>query len=145
MFFQRPVLVVDDDVAVCMFMQHVLETHAYRVLTAHSGGEALKMIRNHGRELRLLVTDVLMPDMNGPSLAQAAERLFPGLPVLYVSGYVGDERDHMEERAWLEKPFTISQLLERVKALALPDPSPRPSISSRDEIGTSAEIGISSR
>src|SRR6516225_2451170 len=104
MFFPSSILVVDDDPGVCTFMQCVLEVNGYHVWTAHSGREALSVLLKHGRELRLLVTDVLMPDMSGPALVQAAGHSFPDLPVLYVSGYCGDYADQMPAGACLEKP-----------------------------------------
>src|SRR3954464_3699303 len=66
------ILVVDDDPTVCKLMQRILENHGYYVSTAHCGTEALRILDKSGRDFRLLVTDVLMPDMSGPALARAA-------------------------------------------------------------------------
>jgi CheY-like chemotaxis protein len=101
-------------------MRRVLEVSGYHVWTAHSGGEALNVLLKHGGELRLLVTDVLMPDMSGPTLAQLAGESFPGLRVLYVSGYCGNYGNQVPAAAYLEKPFTPMELLERVQALIAP-------------------------
>ena len=115
------ILVVDDDAAVCTFMQHALEGRGYHVWTAHSGSEALTVLDQRGRDLRLLLTDVIMPDMTGPALATAAGRALPGLRVLYVSGYRGAYSDQVPAAVCLEKPFTATQLLERVQALIASD------------------------
>ena len=114
--FPPNILVVDDDPAVCTLMQRTLEHSGYRVWTAHSGSEALDVLVRHGREFQLLVTDVLMPGMSGPTLAKAVRQSFPELPVLYVSGYLGGYADHVQSAAWLEKPFSAAELLERVQA-----------------------------
>ena len=120
MSFESDILVVDDEPAVCAFMQRVLESRGYHVRTAHSGSEALQVVMKHGSDLRLLLTDVLMPGMSGPALAEAAERSLPGLPVMYVSGYCDEYNDWLPEGVFLAKPFTASQLLERVRALIAP-------------------------
>jgi len=118
--FPSSILVVDDDSAVCTFMQRVLEGGGYHVWTAHSGGEAMNVLEDHGRELHLLVTDVVMPDMSGPILARAAAKWFPDLPVLYVSGYCANYGDELPVVTCLQKPFTPVALLERVRALIAP-------------------------
>jgi two-component system, cell cycle sensor histidine kinase and response regulator CckA len=115
------ILVVDDDPAVCTLMQRILETHGYFVSTAHGGAEALRILARPDRGFRLLVTDVLMPDMPGPALARAATDCLPGLPVLYVSGNVGDYSDSVPAARSLTKPFTPAQFLARVGAI-VPEP-----------------------
>ena len=111
------ILVVDDEPALCTFIQHILEGCGYSVWTAHNGAEALDLLVKHGRDLRLLLTDVLMPDMSGPTLAQAAGQSFPGLQVLYVSGFRGNCEDQVPAATCLPKPFTAEQLLDRVQFL----------------------------
>ena len=119
MSFSSSILVVDDDAMVCTFMKHSLEIGGYRVLTANSGHEAMDVLVTQGHELCLVVTDVLMPGMTGAALAKAVGQLCPGLPVLYVSGYYGNE-DQVSTTTCLEKPFTPAELLKRVQALAMP-------------------------
>jgi two-component system, cell cycle sensor histidine kinase and response regulator CckA len=119
MSFASTVLVVDDDPLVCTLMQRILEDGGYHVLTAHNGGDALDALLRHGHEIRLLVTDVLMPGMSGPTLAKAAQ-LFSRMPVLYVSGYLGNDEDQVPAAAFLQKPFTPSELLALAEALMAP-------------------------
>jgi CheY-like chemotaxis protein len=111
------ILVVDDEPMVCTFMQRILENHGYRVSTAHNGADAIGILVNRNGDFRLLVTDVLMPNMTGPALANVAARLFPELPVLYVSGYLGDDATCIPAAACVTKPFTPSQFLARVGAI----------------------------
>jgi CheY-like chemotaxis protein len=120
MSFASTILVVDDNPSICTIMQCVLEASGYHVWTAHSGGEAMDVLVKHGHELHLLVTDVLMPDMSGTTLAKAAVQSFPGLRVLYVSGYCGNYGDQVPAASRLDKPFTAAELLERVHALTTP-------------------------
>ena len=117
------ILVVDDEPMVCTLMQRILENHGYHVSTAHSAADAIGILVNRNGDFRLLVTDVLMPNMTGPALASAAARLFPDLPVLYVSGHLGDDATCIPAAAYLPKPFTPSQFLARVGAI-VPKPSP---------------------
>jgi two-component system cell cycle sensor histidine kinase/response regulator CckA len=108
------ILVVDDDPTVCKLMQRILENHGYYVSTAHSGTEALGILESSDRDFRLLVTDVLMPDMPGPALARAAATWLPELPVLYVSGHFGDYGGSISAVSCVMKPFTPAQFLARV-------------------------------
>ena len=88
----------------------------YRILTAHSGHDALDVLLTQRQEICLLVTDVRMPGMNGPTLARRASQFYPGLPIRYVSGY-SDYEDQIPASACLEKPFAAKNLLERVQAV----------------------------
>ncbi len=110
------VLVVDDEEAIRWMMWRVLRNAGYRVLEACDGHAALSAI---GRQtVDLLVTDVSMPGLTGDELARRARLEQPGLPVLYVTGFV----DHLFTRkttlwgreAYLEKPFTLAGLNEAV-------------------------------
>ena len=116
------ILVVDDEPMVCTFMQRILENHGYRVSTAHNGADAIGILVNRNGDFRLLVTDVLMPEMTGQALANEAARLFPELPVLYVSGYFGDCATSIPADAFVPKPFTAAQFLARVGAI-IPKPA----------------------
>ena len=120
MVHRLSILVVDDEPIVCTFMQHVLQGRGYHVCTANSGGEALDVLLKRGHEIGLLVTDVLMPDIDGPALARAVARLLPDLPVLYVSGYHGNYGSKLPSAARLDKPFTAAEFLERVEGLMAP-------------------------
>jgi CheY-like chemotaxis protein len=118
----RPeILVVDDDPTVCALMRRILEKHGYYVSTAHSGTEALGILGRLDHDFSLLVTDVLMPNMPGPALASAAADFLPELPVIYVSGDLGDYADRIPPVKCVPKPFTPAQFLARVAAI-VPEP-----------------------
>jgi two-component system, cell cycle sensor histidine kinase and response regulator CckA len=115
------VLVVEDEASVREMTSRVLQRHGYAVIEAGSAREALKLIERNDSDLRLLVTDVVMPGMDGSDLAKLAKRIRPGLPVLFMSGYTDDEvirRGLLDAgRPFLQKPFSPEVLIQRVAEL----------------------------
>jgi CheY-like chemotaxis protein len=116
------ILVVDDDPFVLTMFSTILRALGYSVTEATSGAEALDKFAATGREIRLLVTDVVMPRMNGIELAAEIKRQAPGVKVLYISGYalsVLASQGYAVERvdAFLEKPLAPAILANRVREL----------------------------
>jgi PAS domain S-box-containing protein len=113
------VLLVEDDASVRGLASRVLRMHGYTVLEAADGPEALRVCERHKGPLHMLVTDVVMPHMNGRQLADRLKALRPDLKVLYVSGYTDDavlRRGLLEERiAFLSKPFSPDALARAVR------------------------------
>ncbi len=113
------VLVAEDEAAVRRLIGAGLQAHGYTVLLAPSAAEALTLLRAHAAEVDLLVTDVVMPEMGGGALVDAARRLRPTLPVIYVSGYMNDDvvRQGVASAtdAFLAKPFVPSALARKVR------------------------------
>jgi nitrogen-specific signal transduction histidine kinase len=112
------VLLVEDDDLVRKAARRILETDGYRVLEAPNGAEALALAEKHGGAIHLLLTDVVMPRMNGRDLAAALRVSRPGIKVIYVSGYAGgliDSDDPRERGAHLRKPFSPAGLLGKVR------------------------------
>jgi two-component system cell cycle sensor histidine kinase/response regulator CckA len=111
------ILVVDDDVSVREVARRILAAQGYRVITAGSGEEALRQAAG-SEDLHLLVTDVVMPDTNGPVLARRLREQRPGLKVLFISGY-SDTALHsgLVERAasYMQKPLTQSTFARRIR------------------------------
>jgi two-component system, cell cycle sensor histidine kinase and response regulator CckA len=114
------ILLVEDEASLRAVAREILQEHGYRVLVAASGGEALEMSRSHPEPIHLLLTDVVMPGMNGRALAELLVAARTDLGVLYMSGYTNDvlasngvlaARSHL-----IEKPFTGLELLDRVRA-----------------------------
>jgi two-component system, cell cycle sensor histidine kinase and response regulator CckA len=113
------ILVAEDEDGVRSLTREVLEKYGYTVLEAANGEEALKVAEHHDGPLDLLLSDVVMPRMGGPELAQALLAKRPSVKVLYMSGYT----DHPMVRrgvvnagvAFLQKPFTPTVLLSRVR------------------------------
>jgi len=113
------ILVAEDEDGVRSLTREVLEKYGYTVLEAANGEEALKVAEQHEGRLDLLLSDVVMPRMGGPELAQALLAKRPSVKVLYMSGYT----DHPMVRrgvvnagvAFLQKPFTPTVLVSRVR------------------------------
>ena len=113
------VLVVEDDEIVRQLVCDVLEENGYTILCAQDGPAAVALANNYNGIIDLLVTDVVMPQMNGPELASRLSLSRPELKVLYVSGYSADDiGDHgvlKEDVQLLQKPFSPQTLLQRVR------------------------------
>ena len=115
------VLLVEDEDAVRNVAVAALERRGYRVLAASDGHAALAISRAYPGRIDLLVTDVVMPGLNGRELADRLVQSRPGLPILYVSGYTEDADLRLglsgDTRSLLDKPFTSLELARRVRAL----------------------------
>ena len=113
------ILVVDDEEQVRSLECGVLQASGYKVLPVGDGEEALRICRESSEPIHLLVTDIVMPMMNGRELARRVALLHPSMRVLFVSGYP-DEAEISSERSagktnFLQKPFTSDTLLRRIR------------------------------
>lgn len=115
------ILVVEDDDDVRAYTVGILRELGYRVIEAHDGASALRLLGKQGQPIQLLVTDVVMPEMSGSALADAAREGQPGLKVLFNSGYTRDAimRDGRLEPGvdLITKPFTFAGLAAKVREL----------------------------
>jgi two-component system cell cycle sensor histidine kinase/response regulator CckA len=115
------ILLVEDETVVRQLVAEILETSGYAVLTAADGPSALELVRRHSDPIDLLLTDVVMPGMSGPDVAQAVMSLRPGTHVLYMSGYTDSAIGHhgvLEPGiAFLQKPFSADELTRKVRSL----------------------------
>ncbi len=112
------VLVVDDEGAVRRFAMRVLEREGYRVLEAADGAEALELLKERGISVEVVVSDIVMPRLNGVELVQALSVAHPGLPVILMSGYAPAALAEMgisSPCAVIPKPFPAERLLEEVR------------------------------
>ena len=113
------VLVVEDEAAVRNLVRAVLEHKGYVVLVAHDGAAALDLVDKHTGAIHVLLTDVVMPGMNGHELAERIVKDHPGVRILYMSGYMDDAvmRHGIVESgvAFLQKPFTPLALARKVR------------------------------
>jgi len=114
------VLLVEDEDAVRNFAARALATRGYNVLQATTGAEALEVFQNHQGDVDLVVSDVVMPEMDGPALCEKLRRERPDLKVIFISGYAEDSfRQHLAENEdfmFLQKPFDLKELAAAVKA-----------------------------
>jgi two-component system cell cycle sensor histidine kinase/response regulator CckA len=115
------ILLVEDEPMVRTVAERALTRHGYQVLTANNGEEALEIV-DRGDEIALLISDVVMPLMDGPTMVREARKTRPDLPILFMSGYAEEQlRKSIDiaNVAFLPKPFSVQELAEAVrKALA---------------------------
>ncbi|HTT23031.1 MAG TPA: PAS domain S-box protein [Candidatus Sulfotelmatobacter sp.] len=113
------ILLVEDDPQLRELSSSVLSHCGYRVLTAGTPEEGIRVCESNHRDIRLLVTDVVMPRMNGRQLAERIQKVSPDIRVLYISGYTDNAIVHygvLDPGLWfLAKPFTLSALVAKVR------------------------------
>ena len=114
---QQTILVVEDTDDLRRMICQILEQHGYRVLEASNGLEALELCSSYDHAIHLLLTDVLMPRMNGGELAEHVRRLNPRLPMIFMSGYADDAVVRRAARlaVFLAKPFTSAALTRKIR------------------------------
>ena len=126
---QDTVLLVEDEEAVRSFAARALRMRGYNVLEASGGEEALEIVRAGAQEIHLLITDVVMPNMDGPTLVRHVKGLKPQMPVIFMSGYAEEAFRRNDEKAedlhFLPKPFGLKQLAAKVKEVLSGHPAPR--------------------
>jgi PAS domain S-box-containing protein len=116
---RETILIVDDEPSVLAVTSRILHQHGYPTMEAGTGDEALILAAT--RDFQLLLTDSVMPGMNGPTLAERVAALRPGLPIIRMSGSddTARARPHHtpgSEQAYIQKPFTASDLIGSVRA-----------------------------
>lgn len=122
------ILLVEDEKAVRSFAARALRLRGYEVLEAEGGEEALEIVRSQGSKIHLLITDVVMPNMDGPTLARAVRRTRPDMRIIFMSGYAEEAFRRNDEKAedlhFLPKPFGLKQLAAKVKEVLSGTPPP---------------------
>jgi len=117
------VLLVEDEDPVRLFSSRALRNKGYKVIEAKSGEAALEFIVSGAEKVDLLVTDVVMPRMDGPSLIKEVRALHPDMKVIFISGYTEDAfRKRLGDESgihFLAKPFSLKQLAGKVKEVML--------------------------
>ena len=118
------VLLVEDEDSVRQLVRETLESRGYRVLEAANGQAALTLAASHRNQIHLLITDVIMPGLNGHELVQQLLPARPAIKVLYLSGYAQDAFPTPlaaeAQKAFLQKPFTLQSLARKVREILGP-------------------------
>lgn len=113
------ILLVEDEPMILEMTTKMLKKLGYRVLPASTPGEAISLVQNHAVAINLLMTDVVMPEMNGRDLAKNILSLYPDLKRLFMSGYTADVIAHhgvLDEGVhFLQKPFSMSDLAAKIR------------------------------
>nr|MBI3611977.1 response regulator [Nitrospirota bacterium] len=115
------ILLVEDEPGVRELAREFLCEAGYTVLEAQNGADALRLCQSCTKPIHLVVTDVMMPGLNGPELAEQLAAMRPGIQVLYMSGYTDEARVHWRlsnpEPNFLMKPFSSETLVHKVRAI----------------------------
>jgi signal transduction histidine kinase/CheY-like chemotaxis protein len=113
------VLVVENEAALLRIAKVMLEELGYRVLAAGTPSEAIRLAEEHANEIQLLITDVVMPEMNGRDLAEWLHSFYPGMKILFMSGYTANvivHRGVLDEGVnFIQKPFSMQDLAVKVR------------------------------
>jgi two-component system cell cycle sensor histidine kinase/response regulator CckA len=102
--------------------ERALTRHGYSVVTANNGFEALEIL-GRGDEFVLLISDVVMPEMDGPTMVREARQSRPDIPVLFMSGYAEEQLRKsidIDKVAFLPKPFSVQELAEAARRALTP-------------------------
>jgi two-component system cell cycle sensor histidine kinase/response regulator CckA len=112
------ILLVEDEAMVRTVAERALARHGYKVLTANNGEEALERLEQAGEQVALLISDVVMPLMDGPTMVREVRKTHPDMPILFMSGYAEEQlRKSIDiaNVAFLPKPFSVQELAEAVR------------------------------
>jgi len=115
------ILLVDDETPVCDVLCRMLGDEGYMVLCARNPDQAIELTRNYPGEIALLVTDMVLPGINGKDLAEQINMLRPSIRVLFISGYPGEamliEPLRKQGAQFLHKPFPKRLFLDTVRSM----------------------------
>jgi two-component system cell cycle sensor histidine kinase/response regulator CckA len=114
---RETVLLVEDDNGIRLLARLALQPHGYTVLAAANGDQALEIARQHLGTIDLLVTDIQVPGIRGPELAERIASLRLGIKVLFMSGGIAGHENLPAKAALLDKPFSIESLARKVKEM----------------------------
>jgi len=114
-------LIVENEAAIRNLLQMALRKNGYTVLAAESGREALDLVRDHSGPIHLLITDVMMPEIDGPELVRRLSTLRPDTRTLFMSGYMddalGDQGVLSAHVNFIQKPFSPRAIAQKVREI----------------------------
>ncbi len=113
------ILIVEDEATILEMLETILENMNYKVIAAASPSQAMEMAHSHAGQIHLVITDVVMPEMNGRDLAGKITDLYPDIGLLFMSGYTANVIAHQgvldEGVAFIQKPFSMKDLAVKVR------------------------------
>lgn len=113
------ILVVEDDTQILFLIQTILSEYGYKVVAANSPLEAINIFKKHNTEIQLVITDMVMPGINGVELKKELEKIAPNLKVLFMSGYAADviKSKEISDTEFIQKPFSIEEFCRKVREI----------------------------
>ncbi len=122
---QETVLIVEDEMAILRLVTKMLQQLGYHVLMAGTPGDAIRIAEEHANEIDLLITDVIMPEMNGCELSKLLSAKYNNMKCLYMSGYTADvitNRGELYDGVhFVQKPFTVAELAAKLRVALTSD------------------------
>ncbi len=119
------ILVVDDEVAVRDITKTSLEAYNYKTLTASDGVEAVVLYAQHRESISLVLTDMMMPSMDGPTTIRTLQKINPQVKIIAVSGLASNDKlataDSVGVKTFLSKPYTVRELLKTINSVLYPN------------------------
>lgn len=116
---KETVLLVEDDATIRRMIKNILESEGYKLIVAADGLEAMEAAQSYAGEIHLLLTDVIMPNLNGKELADSLKKIRPAMEVIFMSGYTDDFIAHHgvlePDVHFLQKPVTPSNLAQKIR------------------------------
>ena len=116
---QETVMLVDDEPSLLRLTKRTLESRGYRVLAASGAAEAIGLAEKHGEPISLILTDVVMPEMNGWELSERILSSYPKIKLMFMSGYasgiISPNGILAEGVTLLQKPFSMSALADKIR------------------------------
>jgi DNA-binding response OmpR family regulator len=114
------ILLVEDEEPVLEIVRNLLGLNRYQVIEARDGYQALAICKDYSDVIHLMITDIIMPQMNGIELAKRARVLRPAMKVLFMSGYVPEylqQHGFTDDMVLLHKPFGLEELVVKISAV----------------------------
>ncbi len=112
------ILVVEDEPAILKMTQTMLEDVGYTIIACRTPKEAIELVTDHKEKIHMLLTDVVIPEMNGRELAGRIEAIFPGINTLFMSGYTANVIAHhgvLDEGVnFIQKPFAREDMMDKI-------------------------------
>lgn len=110
------ILLAEDEPLLRELGETILRHAGYTVISVHRREELALLLKSHANEIDVLLTDVVMPEISGQELAKQVRSRWPGVRVIYTSGYPSDDLKDMHRGAsFLQKPFTPAELMEKIR------------------------------
>jgi signal transduction histidine kinase/CheY-like chemotaxis protein len=117
------ILIVEDEIPVRTIGSNALQNKGYEVLEAEDAENALEVMEKEGSNIQIIITDVIMPGMNGPDFVRKVQETYPNIKVIFISGYAEDAfSDNLDIKGkfnFLQKPFNLKQLTTKVKKVLI--------------------------